>query len=284
MQEQVAVVVDQQYPPLTASQKVVSLLPIGILGLAIATIVTAYKATFMAGVLDYQGGRVTTPPISMLMYKGPGRIVGQVGFPSISLLFGSIAPTFFRGLHRAMETSTSSKKHPVILFGLKTTAIFAFAALAVVGILPLQDDLEDVMRGRVRIRWDSIVHQSAAGVFFLCGIVHMGLYLYMSRFACDPSLVIHYKQSPKSFVLKLCCFVLCFVPLPTAFLLHPISPLRDKLQLTKADAGGITQYALVACVSTFFASYSCDLWQLQQRYPEGRELQSNGPDSGKKRE
>jgi len=94
-------------------------------------------------------------------------------------------------------------------------------------------------------------------------MIHMGLWLRFTM-QCPSSQIYHYQTSSKSFAFKLVCLGLCFFPLPTAFLLHPISPLKHRLALTDADAGGITQYALVTCVASFFASYSYELWYLQK--------------------
>ena len=73
---------------------------------------------------------------------------------------------------------------------------------------------------------------------------------------------LHFRHASRSFAFKVGCLVLCFFPLPTAMLLHPASPVRGYLSLTDADAGGLNQYALVACVSAFFASYSLELDRL----------------------
>jgi hypothetical protein len=55
------------------------------------------------------------------------------------------------------------------------------------------------------------------------------------------------------------------LPLPTAFMLHPVSPARRHFHLSQADAGGLTQYVVTACVAGFFASYACELWHLQAK-------------------
>lgn len=240
-------------------RKGMALLPLGILLCALLTISAAYQATFQNGVLDFQHGRVVTPPISMLMFAGPGRRIGQVGFPMVSILFGCCAPTFFGGVAKTVGPGS----HKTLLKYLKTTSLIAFACLAVVGLLPLQPDLALVITHQAPLHWTSIVHQTAAALFFFFCIVHMGLWLYFCRVSCDPRLVLHATNSPKSFGFKSACFVLCFLPLPTAFMLHPVSPARRHYHLSNADAVGVTQYALVACVAGFFASYSCELWHLQ---------------------
>ena len=200
---QVAVALAEEYTKveLSMSQKAIALLPLGILTFATVTIISAYKATFASGVLDFQEGIITTPPISMLMFAGPGRRMGQFGFPGVSAMFGIVGPTFFRQLTKAIAAVGSEKRHSVLKFCLKATAAVGFFCLAIVGIIPLQEDLELVIKRQVPIRKDSIIHQSAAGIFFACGIVHMGLWLWLTT-TCHPNLPFHRRQSPKSFRLK----------------------------------------------------------------------------------
>lgn len=246
----------------TKRAKLEAFLPLGILLVAFVTIVASYQATFASDILEFQHGTVVTPPISMLMFAGPGRRYGQVGFPLVSLLFGGVTPLFYRVLRTAIKKTRQLQSRttswiPVLL----VTSTLAFVCLAIVGAIPLQENLPLLMLQKVPLEYDSIIHQSAAAFFFLFSIIHMGTWLLFCRFWAQSDLPFYYKNSPLSFAIKVVCFGLCFFPLPTAFLLHPISPLRQRLALSEADAGGITQYALVACVATFFASYSLELWQ-----------------------
>lgn len=243
-----------------------ALLPLGIFVVALITIVAAYLAAFGNGDMDFLNGRIKTPPISMLMYLGTGKRIGQVGFSLVSTLGYTCLPQFFRGVEERITIIMGDKeKHKRTLNFLRISIGIAFANLAIVGLLPLQADLHLVLKKEVPISWQSIIHQSAAGIFFLAAILHMGSWIYFVTRTCSDRLPFHYKNSPRSFYFKMMCLVLCFLPLPAAMLLHPISPLRKKLSLSKADAGGITQYALVACVSSFFASYSCELWTMAHR-------------------
>lgn len=244
-------------PSLT--ERLLALLPLGIFFVALITIVAAYISAFGNGDLDFLDGRVKTPPISLLMYRGTGMRMGQVGFPLVSILAYSCMFPFFRGVERIVG---DGEKYRWNFHFLRISVTIAFANMAVVGILPLQPDIHLAMKKEVPISWQSIIHQGAAGIFFATAIIHMGGWIYFVTRKCSEGLPFHYKNSPRSLSFKLMCFVLCFFPLPAAMLLHPISPLRKKLSLSKADSGGITQYALVACVSSFFASYSCELWTM----------------------
>ena len=114
------------------------------------------------------------------------------------------------------------------------------------------------MKGEDALTTDSIVHQSAAGIFFAGAIVHMGCWLRLVT-TVDARCALARRRAPLSFCLKAAAFVFSFVPLPAAFMLHPASPVRARLGLSEADAGGIQQYMLVLCVATFFASYTIEL-------------------------
>mmetsp|Transcript_32377 Transcript_32377/g.78686 ORF Transcript_32377/g.78686 Transcript_32377/m.78686 type:complete len:268 (+) Transcript_32377:752-1555(+) len=245
----------KQSPSLAES--LFALLPLGIFLIALITIIAAYIAAFGNGDLDFLNGRVKTPPISMLMYTGTGKRIGQVGFSLVCILCYVCLPEFFLKVERIVGDRETYKK---TLNFLRISVAIAFANLAVVGLLPLQPDMHLVIKREVSISWQSIIHQSAAGIFFLTAIVHMGSWMYFVTRQCSDRLPFHYKNSPRSFYFKMICFILCFFPLPAAMLLHPISPLRRKLSLSKSDSGGITQYALVACISSFFASYTCEFW------------------------
>jgi hypothetical protein len=245
-----------------------ALRPLGIFAIALAAIVASYVCTFRLRLLDFDGGRgMTTPPISMLMFDGPGRLIGQVGFPLVTLCAVRCAQDFLpllAAVHPALDPSS-----------LKWSALTAFVGLAVVGAIPLQRDAPAVLAGTAALTTASIVHQSGAAVFFVGAIVHMGLWLRLvagfevrcaaggsTRVPADSPL--HRRNAPRSCAFKAGCLVLCFFPLPTAMLLHPASPVRGYLSLTDADAGGLNQYALVTCVAGFFASYTLELDSLAQ--------------------
>ena len=229
--------------------------PLLILLLALACIVSSYVLAFQSGVLAPLGGRIVTPPISLLMFDGPGRPIGQIGFPLVSLLFASCVPSLRRGTMQAL-LQHQNHKHLVDI-GIAAACI-AFAGLAVVGALPLQRDICYVMLGQAELTTDSIIHQSSAGVFFLGALVHMGTWLRLVT-SVDASCVVARVRAPHSFYLKAACFLFSFLPLPAAFMLHPASPVRARLNLTEADSGGIQQYMLVLCVAGFFASYTIEL-------------------------
>jgi len=152
---------------LTLKQRTYVFMPVGILIFALATIVSSYFVAFADGTMDFLDGRIKTPPISMLMFAGTAMRIGQVGFPVVSLLAYACLPEFFQGIQQMVGPQT----FPKLLYLLRISIMVAFANLAVVGILPLQHDLPQVWkRQKVPISWQSIIHQSAAGFFFMFGI------------------------------------------------------------------------------------------------------------------
>lgn len=227
--------------------------PLFILALALACVLSSYVLTLRSGVISCLGP-LRTPPVSLLMCDGPARIVGQIGFPAVALLFASCVPHMLRGLDLALGT----EKHMLIRCVAFGSAPVAFLALAVVGALPLQRDICQVMLGRRELKVESIIHQVAAAVFFIGALVHMGAWLQLVT-SVDASCVISSKSSPRSFTFKKCCFVLSMLPLPAAFLLHPASPVRAYIRMTDTDKGGLQQYFLILCVASFFSSYTLEL-------------------------
>ena len=229
----------------------IALVPPLIFAVALAAIVAAYVSSARAGSLAFQGGLVTTPPISLLMFDGPGRLIGQIAFPTVTLTFASVAPTVFRDLRNARR---APKNTP----GLAITSAIAFICLGLLGLVPLQRNVPDVMRGAAGLSSDSIVHQSAAAIFFLSSLLHQVLWLKLC-YAERESPITGALYHSVSFWFKLGCTLFGVLPLPTAMLVHPASPARELLSLSDADYGGLHQYCLVLCVASFFASYSLEL-------------------------
>ena len=298
-------------------------MPLGILFVAICTICAAYGASFRTGQLDFYNEKIVTPPISMLMFAGEGKRIGQIGFPCITFLMMCCALEYTRGLEREIRylfagdyyystpaTNSSNNQNNTqhdlatiaattadtllqMLRWLQVTALVGFSCLAIVGIVPLQENISLVLTNQASITSDSILHQTCAGIFFVLSILHMGIWIrFVVRIGdvtkrrsttgtlqttttttTTTTSVYYYKNSPVSFGIKVVCFVLCFIPLPTAFILHPISPIRTRLQLSEADTAGITQYVLVACVASFFASYTCELHQMMIHKQKQEQLQ-----------
>ena len=124
--------------------------------------------------------------------------------------------------------------------------------------MPLQRNVPDVMRGAAGLSSDSIVHQSAAAIFFLSSLLHQVLWLRLC-YAERESPITGALYHSVSFWFKLGCTPFGVLPLPTAMLVHAASPARELLSLSDADYGGLHQCCLVLCVASFFASYSLEL-------------------------
>ena len=108
------------------SMEKIALLPPLLFVYACVLFVTSYHATFSSGVLAPLGDSLT-PPISLLMFAGTGRRIGQVGFPTLCV-------GFYVCMRRLRRALLAAGIKGVLLFGSANTA---FAALAVVGLVPL---------------------------------------------------------------------------------------------------------------------------------------------------
>lgn len=111
---------------LLPSMEKIALLPPLLFVYACVLFVTSYHATFSSGVLAPLGDSLT-PPISLLMFAGTGRRIGQVGFPTLCV-------GFYVCMRRLRSALLAAGIKGVLLFGSANTA---FAALAVVGLVPL---------------------------------------------------------------------------------------------------------------------------------------------------
>ena len=112
------------------SMEKIALLPPLLFVFACVLFVTSYQATFSSGVLAPLGDSLT-PPISLLMFAGTGRRIGQVGFPTLCV-------GFYVCMRRLRSALLAAGIKGVLLFGSANTA---FAALAVVGLVPLRHEL-----------------------------------------------------------------------------------------------------------------------------------------------
>lgn len=227
--------------------------PLAILAVTSVVIASSYVVAFRTGILDPLGGTMVTPPISLLLFDGPARWIGQFGFLLVSVLFATCVPPLRDGLRLALRDEPQSFGTAALI----SSACVAFCALAIVGAVPLQRNICEVMLGRAKLDSASAFHQSFAGVFFLAAAAHMALWLKLAV-SVSGGCPISWRVLFGSFCFKLGCFVCFWLPLPAAFILHPASPLRRRLELTDSDAGGVQQYALVGTVALFFASYTVE--------------------------
>ncbi len=239
--------------------RVVELLPLFIFAATFTAIVASYVATYSSGVLRPFTDTVLTPPISLLMCAGGGRLIGQIAFPAVLVSALLCTPA----LHRAVTTALGPTHLPALRGRVRAffaACLLAFVALAFVGLVPLQPD---ILRAAVPTP-ATVFHQVCALVFFLTSMMSLGLWLSLA-FAVPPTCPLAFSASRPRSLFKLLCLLLALFPLPSAVALHPASPLRSSLGLSDMDAGGLHQYALVLALAAAFASFSADLRALRPR-------------------
>ena len=136
---------------------------------AIATILTCYNISKSGG---HFPDNSTFPPISFMGYKAPERYVYIVGFNLVSVAFVYVASSYFTYLISYLDMNNGGIKFRATMA--YRSAMIAFLGLSVHAIIPLQDNVLQVMKGRAELNWESAVHQFSAGIFFLGSMVHGG--------------------------------------------------------------------------------------------------------------
>jgi hypothetical protein len=240
---------------------ILSFVPLGICLLAFVTI---YWSVWMAHQTPgHLPPGMTFPAISLALAKEPERIIGQVGFPLVSLCFLFIFFPFKSAGTALLGTSKYKNTFSTACWA----SLFGFINLAVVGILPLQDNAVDLMRGKANMEMQSIIHQLAALVFFMCSIYHIQAVLDIME--NSQSLLFSNKRPENmlSYKVKRYCLYMLFLPAVISFTLHPSSVLMKFLGtkiIAAADVGGIGQYIAVFGISAYFTSYSLDFHRCYQ--------------------
>ena len=161
-------------------------LPIAICLGALSVIVAAVSlANRQAGHLP---PGVTFPPISLAMAKDPERTLGQVGFPLVAVLF-VIAYLPFKNV----AVGSVEKRHKDTVSNACWAALVGFVCLGIVGGIPLQENAVDLMSSngggaKPALETQSIIHQLAAAIFFMCSIWHSSTMLGVMQDTMSPIL------------------------------------------------------------------------------------------------
>jgi hypothetical protein len=240
-----------------------SFLPIAICIVAVVVIVLAVQlANQHKGHLP-KG--MTYPPISLAMAKDPERTLGQFGFPIVSVLFIICYLPFKKTVIMTLED-----RHKQNVSNACWAALFGFVCLGLVGAIPLQENAVNLSskNTKVKLQLQSIIHQLAAAVFFVCSIWHSQTILGVMVDTKSPILNVNIKRNYASYLFKQGSMYMMFMPAVLSFVLHPTSSIAKMLNLNdliKADdIGGIAQYIAVLAVMIFFTSYSIDFYHCHQ--------------------
>ena len=199
------------------------------------------------------------------MAKNPERTYGQYGFPFVSLLFIICYLPM-----KNVIVMTVEKKHKTSVSNACWGALIGFVCLGIVGAIPLQENavLLGSKDSKVTLETQSIIHQAAAGIFFMCSIWHTQTILGVMVDTESPILNANIKRNYISYLFKQGSMYMMFSPAVISFVLHPTSSIAKMLKLNKlfnaGDMGGISQYIAVLAVMIFFTSYSIDFYHCHQ--------------------
>lgn len=143
-------------------------LPLVACAVAFGTLYTCWR---LATELGHVPEGATMAPISLLVTRPPVRAIYAVGMTAVSVMFLGMAYPFKLYLERTAERALADK-----VTGLWTSGAVAFVGLAVQGIVPLQPDIWDSFvdpdAEPPQLTAASMIHQSAAGVFFVGSMWH----------------------------------------------------------------------------------------------------------------
>ena len=155
---------DAQRPePAAPNWALLKFTPPAAAALALATIGSCYSLAKQHGHLP---PGATTPPISLFGVRNPEYRLYAVGMSAVSALFCTMAAPLHRWLSRAAAPQLQDDVTPITL-----SAVVAFGGLAVHGVVPLQEDIVEIIGGRrAEINSGTQVHQMAASVFFMCAL------------------------------------------------------------------------------------------------------------------
>lgn len=209
-------------------------------------------------------------PISFTGFLAPEKYIYSIGFTvsGIAFLFALIIITQ-KLQSKATSQNSEKKKKLVKLFFI--TGVICIVAFVVHAIIPLQEDAGQQVKGALLglspktmtyLNWESIVHQSSAGIFFLFGLCNAICMLLMYREGL-------LKVSRNVFFAKCFC-VFCMIAGPAAMILHPVSVNFGFEGLSprgKLIAGAISQYVIVGGLLGMVGLYSYDLekWKFVYR-------------------
>lgn len=231
-----------------------SLLPACTAFFAVASIV-------LCQILAHNAGHIPSwlvcAPISLAGYAMPERAVYGAAFSLVTVLFALMAGALRRLVLRFMEPQFQR-----LLQATSGTAGAAFLGLLVQGVVPLQSNVLDVLdppNGKAPgVNAQSMVHQSAAAVFFGMSFIHAALVLLLlAKSQCLPNALTRMRCS---WWAKLSCMVIAVLPAVVAFLWHPSAGDGSRVAL---NLGGVSQWVAVASMIAFYASYSLDFVALQ---------------------
>jgi hypothetical protein len=239
---------------------ILSLLPIATASLAVYIIFTCASLTFEANILPDD---LRFPPISMFSLRPntPEQVLYKWGFPAVSTLFliatVPISSYFMSNVEEDQKDAA---------WKASWTSTVAFIGLALHGIIPLHEDILEMINNRPQTGngvAQSTIHQVAAAVFFMLSMYHGFVVTYMLWET--EKLPTGWKRSGLvgrfSFIVKCITLTLQIVPNFTGLLFHPatLMILGIKGTLNDGDKGGLSQWWTVGCLIFFYLTYSLDL-------------------------
>lgn len=233
------------------------------------TIITTY---IISRSLNHYPEWMWLPVISLMGFKMPERVIYAIGFTSAGLGYLVIAYQYIPGMRRLYmyiffyiypciynRTNVLGRTYAVYVGSILT--YICIGGLIIQACIPLQSDILD---DDSKITFQSLIHQSSAGILFLCALVHgiITVYLFLTQ---------TYYKCRLSVTLKIIPTVIIGLCIIGSMVLHP-TVTNEK---TASILGAVFQWLLVFSMIVLFGSYSVDFNYLCNDYTEVDE-QRNG--------
>jgi hypothetical protein len=233
---------------------------------ALGTILYCGRTARLAGHLP---PGCSTPPISLFGVRNPEYRVYAVGMSAVAGLFIAMAAPLHRYLRRVAPAAVQDDVTSIYQSGL-----VAFAGLATHGILPLQEDIVEIIGGKTgsQIEWTTSIHQMAAGVFFSASLYHgwqviqlqwnpamARLPIGVGSASAAPATLADVSVAWKGLGLAVGC-----APLAGAMIYHPSRQANAGQGASALDTAGMMQYGVVGGIILMYLAYTLDFWLLER--------------------
>jgi hypothetical protein len=243
----------------------VSVVPLLAAFVAVLTIVAAFA-------LAKASGRIPSDllfvPISFAAIGSPERFVYATGMAVVASLLAAVAvlvDPLFRFVGGELPAS-----HSAYVTGARISAPFAVLGLLLHAMVPLDDAALHLLGATpqlAQLTLQSSVHQGAASLFFMAGMLHIYCVVNVLA-ACRGVAAITplFTVAPESYRSKYSCLLVLLL-IPLAVVLHPVAvyflgaPIELSLDQSLL-ANALSQYMTVGAMLAFFVSYRHELAQL----------------------
>ena len=238
---------------------------------ATLTIITCYHVA--VSVHHHFPSWLWAPVISLLGCLQPERFIYQIGFTLTALSTFLFRITFSNGLLSVLPYNGFSTSISI----LKSSIIFCALGVLGQGLITLSPELVTILVDDDNVDnyvpdTRSILHQLAALVFFVEGLVH-GIVSVRLYFKLNHTETMRPLWISKWFKLVLLC--ICLSRIAISAVDHPVSTNNEGKTHDALNQAGLAQWTVVFTYLVFFSSYSVDYYIIIRQRQRKVEMESS---------